>query len=168
MIGKLLKKLFGSSERNESHLPSNQQDVVEEDGSLSNAFDLDVLELKTFICLESAYRNQQIVLRRSYENDRITLGEVLQTIFKIEKFDIESLAVVYRENNVDTPVEEKIIYNTDEIWNYDLFGLVLRRKSDEGHYTMGMMHENIFFVKTKQRNFSKQLISNYLRKSNFL
>lgn len=159
MIGKLLKKLFGSSERNESHLPSNQQDVVEEDGSLSNAFDLDVLELKTFICLESAYRNQQIVLRRSYENDRITLGEVLQTIFKIEKFDIESLAVVYRENNVDTPVEEKIIYNTDEIWNYDLFGLVLRRKSDEGHYTMGMMHENIFFVKTKQRNFIITFIS---------
>ena len=111
--------------------------------------DFDLMEKQSFIHLESAYRHQAIKFRRASEDNRISLGEIVGGMFtNVQKSDVQSMALVYRLAIYDNQEEKEIIFNdTDEIWNYDLFSCILKRKTDEGHYTMGLAHETTMIVK---------------------
>ena len=43
-------------------------------------FNIELMDFKTFIHHESAYRHQEIVIRRATESNRLTLGEVLSQL----------------------------------------------------------------------------------------
>lgn len=106
-----------------------------------------------FVENESAYRNQHLVFRRSIEANRITLGELLEKIFQMDKLSVQSMAVAYHQQHFENSACEQIIEDPEEIWYFDLFSCILKRKTEDGlHYTDGMFHETTLIVKSKGRN----------------
>ena len=146
MISELLKSIFGKKEKtSDNDYQAIDEQQVKED---LPPIDFDLMTKKEFIRLESAYRHQENILRRATEDNRLTLGEVLNSILNIEKSKVLSLGVMYR---VSDDVKESLITDKDCIWNYDLIATVLKNKID-GHYTHGMYHETTLAVSSDARN----------------
>lgn len=116
----------------------------------SNSLDFDMIQKKKFIYLESAYQNQELIFRWSNDIERLTLGELIKALLKIDKSAIELMAISTRMalNNI---TEESILKDPEVIWNFDLFSCILKKKND-GHYTMGMYHKTTLIIKTTERN----------------
>ena len=148
----LFKKLFGKKERNSEQ--TCQTTLNEEQAEDKHYIDFDVMHKKVMVHLESAYRHQEIVFRRSTETNRITLGEILSGLFKIDSTSIESMAVMYHLEYVnENAIDESILTDIDKIWNYDLFSCVLKNKTEDGHYTQGLFHETTIVVKRREKNY---------------
>ncbi len=152
MISKLINKLFGKKEENPVAI---EQEVHEEQSEEDKHFlDFDLLHKQTLVRWESAYRHQEIVFRRAIETNRITLGEILKGLFKLENSSIKSMAVIYRLDYMNNKTyDEKTIIDSDTIWNYDLFSCILKNKTEDGHFTQGLFHETTLVVKSKERNY---------------
>ena len=152
MISKLINKWFGKKE--EAPKTTNQEvheDKTEDD---KHFLDIDLLHKQFLVHWESAYRHQEIVLRRATESNRITLGEILEGLFKLEESSIISMAVMYRLNYMNAKaIDEQIINDSNAIWNYDLFSCILKNKTEEGHFTQGLFHETTLVVKSKERKY---------------
>ena len=153
------KKLFGKKE--DASKQSNQAVSDEQPENDKHYIDFDVMHKQVLAHLESAYRHQEIVFRRATENNRITLGEILAGLFKIDSSSIESMAVMYHhlEFMKEKTVDETVLYDTDAIWNYDLFACILKNKTEDGHYTQGLFHETTLVVKCKEGNYILTIIS---------
>ncbi|MBR1593739.1 MAG: hypothetical protein IJ659_03075 [Alloprevotella sp.] len=152
MIMGIFKKLFGKKEGYSKQ--SNQTVSDEHPENDKHYIDFDVMHKKVLVYLESAYRHQEIVFRRATETNRIALGEILAGLFKIDGTSIESMAVMYHLDYAkEKSVDETILYDTDAIWNYDLFAYILKNKTEDGHYTQGLFHETTLVVKCKERNY---------------
>lgn len=148
----LFKKFFGKKERNSEQ--TCQTTLNEEQAEDKHYIDFDVMHKKVMVHLESAYRHQEIVFRRSTETNRITLGEILSGLFKIDSTSIESMALMYHLEYVnENAIDESILTDIDKIWNYDLFSCVLKNKTEDGHYTQGLFHETTLVVKCKEKNY---------------
>lgn len=128
-----------------------EKEVSSETPKTTKPLDFDLIQKKEFIYLESAYQNQELIFRRSTDSDRLTLGELIEGLMKIDKSSVERMAIIYRmaEGNITT--EETILEDKDVIWNFDLFSCILKNKLD-GHYTKGMFHETTLVLKTTERN----------------
>ena len=152
MISKLINKLFGKKE--ETPETANQELNEEQAEDDKHYVDFDSLHKQALVHWESAYRHQEIVFRRATEGNRITLGEILLGLFKIEKSSIRSLAVMYRLDYMnDKGLDEKTINDSETIWNYDLFSCILKNKTEDGHFTQGLFHETTLVVKSEERNY---------------
>ena len=147
VLTNLIKSIFGNKS-NDNVVPQN----VTSENDDKHYLDFDMLVKKTFVHLESAYQNQEYVFRRAIETNRIILGELLEPILQVSKSSVISMAVAYRIEEAGDPIEEYVINNCDDIWNYDLFSCILKNKTDEGHFTQGMFHETTLIVKTNKRN----------------
>ena len=148
MISKFIKKIFGKKEEpveashdRNTHHPTPERELTDEE----KMFNFDLMMDKTFIRHESAYRHQEIVVRRATESNRLTLGEVLSQLFDEKITSVNSMAIAYRLADFGEDVSETLIENVDEVWNYDLFSCILKNKVDD-HYTMGMFHETILII----------------------
>lgn len=146
VLTEIIKSIFGK--KSKGNLTS-QNDLNDNDDR--HYLDFDLIEKKEYIHLESAYHNQEYVFRRATESNRLVLGELLEPILKIDKSSILSLAIAYRLGDFGDTVDECVINNPEEIWNYDLFSCVLKNKTDEGHYTKGMFHETTLIVNSKEK-----------------
>ena len=127
-----------------------EKEVSSETPKTTKPLDFDLIQKKEFIYLESAYQNQELIFRRSTDSDRLTLGELIEGLMKIDKSSLELMAVIYRMAEGNT-TEETLLKDSDTIWNFDLFSCILKKKLD-GHYTMGMFHETTLVLKTTERN----------------
>lgn len=115
MISKLIKRIFGKGK--EDFAPVTNQKETENDNLF---FD------RVFILHESICCHQEIKMRRSTENCRITLGEILRDVFNIKQSSVLSMAVI-RHSNFGHDIEmENIVENKEEIWNYDIFACILK------------------------------------------
>lgn len=121
-------------------------------------FNIELMDFKTFIHHESAYRHQEIVIRRATESNRLTLGEVLSQLFDEKKSSIKSMAVAYRLANLGNDVSETIIEDANDVWNYDLFSCILKRKIDN-HYAMGLYHETTLIINGSSKKYVMMLKS---------
>lgn len=165
MISKFIKKIFGKKEedspisseeirgRNTIH-PNPERELSEEE----KIFNGDLMMDKIFIYHESAYRHQEIIIRRATESNRLSLGEVLTQLFDEKKSSVNSMAIAYRMADLGTDASETIIESVDEIWNFDLFSCILKRKV-EGHYSMGMFHETTLIINCINRTYIMVLTS---------
>ena len=152
MISKLINKLFGKKDDNPER--TNQMVHNEQTEDEKHSQDFDLMNKQVLVHLESTYRHQEIRFRRATEDNRITLGEILSGLFKLEKSSIESMAILYRLGYMDDKSsDEKIIDDSETIWNYDLFSCILKNKTDDGHFTQGLLHETTLIVKSKERNY---------------
>lgn len=148
MFSKFFNKIFKkkevdrdtSQERHTLH-PTPEREFTNEE----KMFNFDLMIDKIFIRLESVYRHQEIVVRRATESNRLTLGEVLSQLFDEKITSVRSMAIAYRLAELGTDVSETIMDDANEIWNYDLFSCILKRKVDD-HYSMGMYHETTLVV----------------------
>ena len=153
MFSKFIKKLFGKAEEESEFTNQDNEDLQNEDGQDDEQFiNFDTLHKQTMVWLESAYRHQYFVFRRSTQNDRIGLGEILNKLFKMQRSSVSSLAVMFRSERSDDPLSETIIDTIDEIWNFDVFSCMLRHKTEDGYYTLGMTNEMVLVVKSSERN----------------
>lgn len=151
MISKLINKWFGKKEKTPK--TTNQKVHNEQEDDDKHFLDFDLMNKQVLVQFESTYRHQEIVFRRATEYNRITLGEILSGLFELEKSSIESMAVMYRLGYMDEKAsDEKILDDSEAIWNYDLFSCILKNKSEDGHFTHGMFHETTLVVKSKERN----------------
>ena len=163
MISKIINKIFGkkeepvtdTQERHTNHSTSDRKSTNEEKES---NFDLDLMTDKIFIYNESAYRHQEIIVRRATENNRLTLGEVLSQLFNVKINSVKSMAIAYRLDDSATDVSETIIEDANDVWNFDLFSCILKRQID-GHYTMGMYHETTLVVNCTTNRYIMTLTS---------
>lgn len=150
MIRSLFKSLFGKKDNNNqsNDLPVSDKEETCNDGNFEEKEDMfDTMNKQEFLQHESAYRHQQILFRRATESNRIILGELLERLLQVDKSSIRSMAVTYRMEMTNT-IKEYIIGNPEDIWNFDLFSCILKRKDEEGvHYTMGIYHETILIIK---------------------
>ena len=146
VLTNVIKSIFGNKSND---IIVSEKESCNNDNN--NHLDIDLLEDKEYIYLESAYQNQEYVFRRATESNRIILGELLET-FRIGKSSLLSLAIAYRDALCENIVEERVIVNPDEIWSYDLFSCILKNKTDDGHYTKGMLHETTLIVSTNGKN----------------
>lgn len=130
------------------------QDVQEEQPEDDKHFlDFDLMHKKELVHQESAYRHQEIVFRRATEANRICLGEILTGLFNMERSSIKSMAHIYRlEYGKERTIDERIISDLDKIWNFDLFACCLKNKTEDGHFTQGLFHENTIVIESKERN----------------
>lgn len=147
MFSKIIRSVFGNKSNDE--VVSNNESSGTEKGK--DFFDL--MMSKEFVRLESAHQNQEIAFRRATESNRLVLGEILGQTFNVEKSSVLSMAVAYRQENVENDISEKIVEAPDDIWNFDVFSCILKNKTDEGHYTDGLYHETTLIVRTKIRNY---------------
>lgn len=161
MISKIINKLFGkkeepvtSTEERHTHHPTPDRELTNEE----KVFNFDLMTDKSLIYHESAYRHQEIIVRRATENNRLTLGEVLSQLFGEKSTSVKSMAIAYRSAESRTDASETIIEDTNEIWNYDLFSCILKRKYN-GHYTMGMFHETTLVVNCTTNRYIMALTS---------
>lgn len=155
-ILKTMKRIFGNK--------SNDQVTSKNNSSNDERHksDTKLAEQKQFIYFESAYQHQEYVFRRATETHRITLGELLESL-QLDKSSLLSMAVAYHLWYHDDvcyhlgchgdEMEQRVVKSPEDIWNFDLFSCILKRKDDEGHYTMGMFHETTLIVKTKNMNW---------------
>lgn len=161
MISKILKKIFGKKEEpvtntqeRHTHHPTPNRELTNEE----KVFNFDLMNDKIFIYHESAYRHQGIIVRRATENNRLTLGEVLSQLFDENDTSVQSMAIAYRLAEFGTDMSETIIENANEVWNYDLFSCILKRKID-GHFTKGMYHETTLVVNCTTNRYIMTLTS---------
>ena len=143
--------LFKKKKEEVQETPNQEvQDEQPEDDK--HFIDFDLMHKKELVHLESAYMNQEIVLRRSTEANRIILGEILKGLFNMELSSIKSMAYIYRlDYGNEKTLVEKIISDLDEIWNFDLFACCLKNKTEDGHFTHGLFHENTIIIDTIER-----------------
>lgn len=118
-------------------------------------FEEDVL--KEVVRLESAYRHQEIALRRSVGEDRLTVGELLHELFGLERESVLSMGIV-RNEFVEGGERQEVISNPLDIWKYDLIGCILTRKY-EGHYTLGLLSDVSLIVRTTAKPIIFSLVS---------
>lgn len=161
MISKIIKKIFGKKEEpvtntqdRHTHHPTPDRELTNEEKFIN----FDLMTDKIFIYHESAYRHQNIIVRRATENNRLTLGEVLSQLFDEKHTSVKSMAIAYRLAELGTDTSERIIENAKEVWNYDLFSCILKRKID-GHYTMGMFHETTLIINCTTNRYIMTLTS---------
>lgn len=145
-MGNALTNFIKSIFKNKSNDKTVSQNDTSENINDKHYLDFDLIDKKNYIHLESAYKNQKYVFRRATESNRLVLGELLQPILKVNKSDLISMAIAYRLGISENTVEECVITNPEEIWNYDLFSCILKNKTNEGHYTHGMFHETTLIV----------------------
>ena len=143
----IIKSIFG----NKSIDNATSQNNTNDNDHNKQFLDFDLIEKKQYIHLESAYQNQEYVFRRATESKRLFLGELLEPIFKVSKSSLLSMAIAYRIDGAGDQIEESVIGNSEDIWNYDLFSCILKHKTDDGHFTQGMFHETTLIVKTNER-----------------
>ena len=156
MFWKFIKNTLGKKEESKDAPQATKKTSNSEDNG--GLLDLELMQKKFFIRLESAYRHQEIVLRRATEVSRLCLGEFLFTFFNLKKTSIETLAVMYREAEFGCSASEKMITDPDEIWSFDLFSTILKNKTDEGHYTHGMFHETTIVAQSETKNYILTMI----------
>lgn len=144
----IFKKLFGSNKKNS---PDDRKGLRRDDSSESPKFSLNDMMDKQFLHFEAIYRHQHIVIRRSNEENRITLGEILNSLFEIETSQYISLAIVAR-NTISYEIQTTVTTNIEDIVGFDLFGCILKNRY-EGHYTQGMSNEVTLIITTKQQKF---------------
>ena len=148
VFNNIIKSIFGNKSNDNV---SRKNDNRDNDDN-NHYSDIDLIEKKEVVYLESAYQNQTYVFRRATESNRLILGELIKQILKVNKSSLISMAVAYRIEGTGDHIEESVINSPEDIWNYDLFSCVLKNKTDEGHYTKGMFHETTLIVKTNERN----------------
>ena len=161
MISKLIKTIFGKKEKTAENPQKSNTPQSSDDGELTNdknSIDFDLMADKIFVYHESAYRHQEIVVRRATEDNRLVLGEVLSQLFDENVSSVHSMAVAYRLAECRNEVSESIIEDANEVWNYDLFSCILKRKVD-GHYSMGMYHETTLIINCTSRRYILTLTS---------
>lgn len=156
MFWKFIKNLLGKKEESKDAPQTTKNTSNREDNG--GFLDFELIQKKFFIRLESAYRHQEIVLRRATEVSRLCLGEFLFTFFNFKKTSIETLAVMYREAEFGSSASEEMITDPDEIWSFDLFSTILKNKTDEGHYTHGMFHETTIVAQSETKNYILTMI----------
>ena len=127
-------------------------DAEKQEEEMKELFDFESTTFREFIRLEAAYRNQYVGIRRSTENDRITLGEVINCVFEeIERWSVSSMAVICHNALSDDSAEETILTNFDEIWKYDLFSCI--QKGHVGSQEIEVSYyETTLVLKTSYRN----------------
>lgn len=154
-----LKKLFGKKEKtSEQSFQSTPEE--QQQNEVAHYIDVGKFYNQYLIRMESAYRHQAIVFRRATETNRITLGEILTDLFKTDRDSIESLAVMYYQGYVtDETIEEKLLVDSEAIWNYDIFACTLKNKDEDGFYTQGMYHETTLVLKSKDQNYNLTITS---------
>lgn len=158
MSWKFIKNILGKNEESKDAPQAPEKTSNSED--YGGVLDLELMRKKSFVCLESAYRHQEIVLRRATEMNRLCLGEFLFTFFNLKRTSIETLAVMYREAEFGCSASEVVITDPDEIWSFDLFSTILKNKTDEGHYyTQGMFHETTIVAQSETKNYILTMIS---------
>lgn len=92
MSWKFIKNILGKNEESKDAPQAPEKTSNSED--YGGVLDLELMRKKSFVCLESAYRHQEIVLRRATEMNRLCLGEFLFTFFNLKRTSIETLAVM--------------------------------------------------------------------------
>lgn len=145
------KKLFGSKKAQSPEVDITPQKAEALTSLLSNYDKL------MFVNLESKYRHQPIVLRRSSELDRITLGEIIEEVLQIKPDSLQSLAVVERDTML-YGINTYKIDNNSEIAKFDLFGCILKNKY-EGHYTQGMSNDATLIIKANSKEIALNISS---------
>lgn len=162
MISKIINKIFGKKEESVTDTQERHTNHPTPDRELTNeekAYNIDLMTDKIiFIYYESAYRHQEIIVRRATENNRLTLGEVLSQLFDEKSTSVKSMAIAYRLAGLGTDVSETIIESANDVWNFDLFSCILKRQID-GHYTMGMYHETTLVVNCTTNRYLMTLTS---------
>ena len=147
------KKIFGSNKEKAPEVDNKPQ----EEDSIPPMFRFDEMTDKMFIHFESIYRHQPLVLRRSSEDNRITLGEILKEIFDIESSKLKSLAVVQKLTYTGD-FESTIINENEKIASFDIFDCILKNKLD-GHYTQGMSNDATLIVNTDSNEIALNITS---------
>ena len=117
------------------------------------AFSLDTMILKQFVHNEAIYRNQAWKFRRSTNENRIVLGEILSQVFELKESDVISMGVSsYNIYSPDKPTNE-VLTDQKSIWNFDLFSCVLKHKDPEtGYYSHQTEFCSTLFLKTSGGN----------------
>ena len=161
MFKRIIKSLFGKSDvpnevSSETQSPNSPQ--IKTTAEEVKSLDLEIMTEKILIYNESAYRHQDIVLRRATEGNRLTLGEVLSEVANEEESSVISMAIAHRNASNNEESSESIITDKSEIWNFDLFSGILKTKY-EGHYTMGMPHETTVIINCHSSRYIMTLIS---------
>ncbi len=155
MLNKVFNKIFKTDKQSEDAMLAKLNDIrTNQDGKIS----CEDMFLKMFIHNEAKYRNQAFEIRRSTENNRITLGEIIQLFFPKNTQDFTSLAVIHRQDIGEKTIEERVITDKEEIQQFDLFSCILRRKVD-GHYTWGTSNEITLIASTETENYILTLVS---------
>ena len=115
---------------------------------------LEILAKRHFIELESAYLHQQIVIRRSTAENRLTLGEILQQLFsQKDELSLLSLAVAYRSGeSYQGATKEIVIDDASAIWSFDVFAPFVGNKTgDKQLFPMLRCPETTLILKTIQQ-----------------
>ncbi len=155
MLKKVFNRIFKTDKQSDDAILAKSNDMrTNQDGKIS----FDDMVLKMFIHNEAKYRYQAFEIRRSTENNRITLGEVIQLFFPKNTQEFTSLAVIHRQDIGEKTIEEKLITDKEQIQHFDLFSCILRRKVD-GHYTWGTSNEITLIASTETENYILTLVS---------
>lgn len=150
----IFKRLFGSK-KSENDDSENKNSG----GTSLKEFDKDKIffNFEDFIHKEAIYRSQPIILRRSFENNRITLGEVLHELLNLKRNEMQSLSIIERKL-LSSDINPVVVTDIESIYNFDLFGCILKNKSD-GYYTLGMSNEATLIVTTSSNRIFLSLYS---------
>lgn len=125
-----LKNLFNKSAKTKAGTTPSGKDTAHATNYAH--LDLDMLEKKQIVQLESTYNNQKYVFRRSTDQSRITLGEILKKLLKLSASQVLSMGIVYGHGHRNFPTETRLLSDADDIWNLDLFQSI--KQSEETPY----------------------------------
>ena len=143
------RKLFGSK-KDKSKQIDGDTNHHEENQDKKIPFDFDNYLNSKLVRLESAFRYQPYDFRRATEDNRITLGEVLNELGLLKKDEICSLVVITRHVFLKASSDERID-DVDEIYSYDLFKGFQHGVKD-GHYTEGGSYSYALILFAKDKN----------------
>lgn len=164
----IFRKLFGSKKEDadqQENMPDQEEAKVvqedmpdeQEDSDGRIPFDFEGMLKKQLMRNESTYRYQPIVIRRSTEENRLTLGEILHELGLMKKEDYNSLLVLVR-NVYSNEVETNRVDDKDEIYNFDIFACFQKNKQ-EGFYTEGRTYDSTLVLSGKTRNLYINIIA---------
>lgn len=138
--------------RNEK--PDGNDDITAEMHDIMESFNMS--KQQEYVYYEAAYRHQKILFHRATDTNIVTLGEVLTELFEgITRDTILSMAVTYHNvfGFTDYSKEDMtIIDDQDKIWNFNLLSCILKKKTEDGHYTQEEAHETVLTVRSTHRN----------------
>lgn len=145
----IFRKLFGSKKAKSDQLDDNTNHQ-EENHDEKMPFNFDNYLKVKLIRFEATYRYQPFVFRRASEENRITLGEVLDELQQIKKNEIRSLLVLTRQV-IANSLSKNRIDDIDEIYSFDLFK-GFQQGVNDGHYTEGRSFDYALIVFSKDKN----------------
>ena len=132
---------------------SQASSVEKQHEQLSGLEKAKMVILKQFMYNEATFRNQALKFRRSTDEDRIGLGEVLSRIFEMNEQDVTSMGISSFNALNPNDVAYDVLTDKQAIWNFDVFSCVLKEKGESGHYKNASNYNSTLFLKTVNDNF---------------